>query len=843
MKASLRLLRDHLHFIIVITILLVVMTWPTFHYVFDTNVFWLPTGNRDIFMKFWNGWHGMRVFRGLSAFNSTDALFYPVGMSLNYHPHNVFHMILLASLRSLISVSNAYSLIYLFFIFVTALSGYFFLLYLLKDKWLALFGAVVFGLSQHVISHSHQPDINLLVTIPLALYAFHRGIAQARVKWMVICGVFIGISAFVGMYVFVCQILAFGVLGLYFAWSRWRNRKFWTSLLLVLTVAGLVSCVRIYPMMQNTEAFDDAIKKMAGRESGNDLMAFFVNYRNPVTAPLFFEAFDIEWEGVRLVNGWKHTSYLGYLPLVLMVIGFCRAKYRRNMLPWLLLLAPFFMLRLGSELRINDIVYSNVLLPKYYLDTLFPAVFEAVHETDHFHMGILLPLAILSCYGLKALIELLPARLRTSFILLCVFVLAFEYYTPLDSAILNRRDIKFNNWFLEQDDQESIRLINLPMGRDHAKIYLFYQTLNGYPHAEGVAHRTPQASYSFIVQNDLLNDWFTEKSVRCTPTNAAEYQSTVEELLEVGFSHVILHVRESGADDIRESFDNLLPAYKDTFAEVYLLTDMLDHCANLAMWLQEAPAHLRTFIQSHLHMRQSDTTVLSFHTGDTLSDQAMRYYAIMLESWNELIHVFEDEQGTADIVSTNPNDANSNRIATKNRIFWLIYNPQEISLPSSSTYAKILSGNLASCEIVNAAGNLTIDIHIDRAYPCELITDEDPPKLEYDNGIQLANVLHETDNDVLQLHFWWNHLKTRGYAYSVQIFNANGDKVQQIDDVFDLEPLARHDMDISSLAPGDYVAQLIVYNFETKQSQPGTILGTGLTFQRELEIARFTVEA
>ena len=50
--------RNHLHFIVVVGILLVVMTWPTIVYVFDTETFWLPTDGRDIYMKFWDAWYG-----------------------------------------------------------------------------------------------------------------------------------------------------------------------------------------------------------------------------------------------------------------------------------------------------------------------------------------------------------------------------------------------------------------------------------------------------------------------------------------------------------------------------------------------------------------------------------------------------------------------------------------------------------------------------------------------------------------------------------------------------------------------------------------------------------------
>lgn len=48
------ILRDHLHFILVVTLLTLVMTWPTIVYVFRTDVFWLPTGDStDIFIHMW----------------------------------------------------------------------------------------------------------------------------------------------------------------------------------------------------------------------------------------------------------------------------------------------------------------------------------------------------------------------------------------------------------------------------------------------------------------------------------------------------------------------------------------------------------------------------------------------------------------------------------------------------------------------------------------------------------------------------------------------------------------------------------------------------------------------
>ena len=74
-------------------------------------------------------------------------------------------------------------------------------------------------------------------------------------------------------------------------------------------------------------------------------------------------------------------------------------------------------------------------------------------------------------------------------------------------------------------------------------------------------------------------------------------------------------------------------------------------------------------------------------------------------------------------------------------------------------------------------------------------------------------------------------------------FDERGIKAYQKDFVIGSDPLRMHNIDIATLQSGHYSVRLIVYDFDTKQSQPGTVLSTGQGFQRELEIARFTVEA
>ena len=294
MLAIWRVLRSHLHFLLVALVLTIIMTWPTVVHVFDSEVFWLPTNNWDAFSRIWEVWHLERTIGALTSHNLTGMLFYPVGMSLDFYPYNLAHSLLFALFKLANPVSNAFNLTYLTIIIMSVFSGYIFLNYLFGDRWLALFGAVIFGFSQHVVGHAHHPELGLIATLPLALYALHRGILQVSLKWMSTAGALIGLTALIGMYVFLFLLLTVGILLFYFALSRWRRTGFWIGLAVMLVIAGSISMVRIFPMLQDQGSFGAALAKNAGEERANDLLASFVNYRHAVTTPLFVETFNID---------------------------------------------------------------------------------------------------------------------------------------------------------------------------------------------------------------------------------------------------------------------------------------------------------------------------------------------------------------------------------------------------------------------------------------------------------------------------------------------------------------------------------------------------------------------
>ena len=835
--------RNHLHFIVVVGILLIVMTWPTIVYVFDTETFWLPTDGRDVWMNIWDAWHGRSVFAGEASSNFTNMLFYPVGLSLDYNPNNLIQRTLLWMLQSVMGTSNAFSLIYLMIVIATALSAYVYVNYLFEDRWLALFGAVVFGFSQHVVGHPNHPMVNLISTIPLTLYALQRGINERKLNWMLLSGFFVGITAFIGLYVFVCLLLTLGLFFACFTYSIWRQQRFWVGTIMLFAVAGSISLIHVYPLIRDTSELSAALNKNVGREFNNDLVSFFVSGGHPWLTSVYDSAFNLDTSGDIDIREQHKTSYLGYVPILLIALGLSSLKYRRQMIPWLFLLLPFLILRLGSVLQINGEIYPSILLPKHFLNEVFPAVFKAFYEVDHFQIGVLLPLAVLSCFGLKVFLKSVRENHHSLIVIVAVALVALEYYQVPTSQIVLEQELAFNEWLGRELNQEEIRLINLPMGRRSSKLYGYYQTINEYPHVEGVANRTPETSYDYIRQNALLARWNKRSNMECGPGNFDHYVAAADQLLGDGFSHVICHQREPDAELVADSFSDIPPAYQDEYVSIYRLPDLRATCLDQVATYQNQLPDLLKFLNSPINQPRSDVALVYLSPAQDFSSEAQRYYENVLSEWKNLIHIVYDEQGAAGVTSSRVENTDLDSITTQNNVFLLIYNPQVSDPRSESEYATWMAQNLKSCQLKFSSEELIVEHLIDRDYPCELIVSETPLEVRYVNGIALANLLVDWDGDQLSIDSWWQRGNNSGYAYTIQVFNEQEEKQLQIDQVIDSRPLSHAQIDTSSLEPGDYVAKLIVYDIETGESQPGIVPQNLESFRRTLDIVHFTVDS
>ena len=575
------LLREHLHFVVVVTLLTLVMTFPTIVNVFRTDLFWLPTGgSHDVYVKMWDVWYGEQFLTGQADRYYTDLVFYPEGVSLTFHPLSIPHIITVNVLEMMAPLSNAYSLGYLLIIWLSALSAYVYLRWLFKDKWLALFGSVVFGFSPHVMIHPNHPHIAFVATVPLILYCLQRGLQVNRRLFAVISGLIFGLTTVVSLYTYVCVAITVGLVICAYALSKWREARFWRFIALLVLATALSSVWRILPMIEDYQSYQASMgwyrenfdEKWAIVDA--DLISNVVNHGHPIFGPLGQSLFQTPADAE--ISG---ASFLGYLPMILIGFGLCRRSTRRMMLPWLALCAVFLLLRLGPTLQINGTEFEAVHPPGYYVNQIAPSLYGAFVATDMFMIGAILPLAVMSCLGVLAIREWRPSLARGgSLCVVLALLVAFEYYVPIEGNLIPQEQFDHIDWLKSEADSDEIRLINVPMNWKNSKRYALYQLLSGFPHAEGHISRPPMSAYDYIRANIILGSWNEHQVISCVTVAPDEYVAALEKLAADGFSHVIFHRERRHGDRIADSFNNAQPSYHDDFVSIYRMSDLRDNC-------------------------------------------------------------------------------------------------------------------------------------------------------------------------------------------------------------------------------------------------------------------------
>ena len=623
----------------------------------------------------------------------------------------------------------------------------------------------------------------------------------------------------------------------YFAIRKWSSRSFWLHLVLLSLVIAAFLILRFYPMIVDPQGLSGALSKMAGSETGKDLLGYFINFRHPIIAPILTSLFPLKV----IDGGWHPAVFLGYVPLLLIALAIARSKARRRVIPWMLLVMPFLILRLGSFLSVNGTHFRSIILPKYYLAEAFPYLFRPFWATDNFHAGALFPIAVLACYGLLSLLQIVPPRRRLSVILVLAGAVAFEYYQRPTEKIIPEGRLAFIDWLLQEEDQDAIHLINLPFGGGYSKYYGFYQTYTGYPHVEGRPTRTPPIAFDFINRNLLLSTWRAGKIINCLPDNYGEFINAQNQLLADGFTHIILHRDLIGGQSTPHNFFNTPRSYQDEFASIYLVEDLLRNCDVPALLSKAAQTNVERAKESVVFPRNG-SSILSIQHYSAGDDEARQSYSAVLYNMRGFVPLDDNDISEASAPNSNSLEYGPNTTLAANSAILFAYDPQSAAPALIESYRRWVSHQFNSCGLVSSTANSEIEYFLRMGYSCDLAITDDPFEIHYDNNIQLGNLLPIQNENALDLYFLWKRLPEDSYSFSIQFFDADDNKALGQDFVIGLEPLAHHRIDFSALDPGDYQVKLIVYNFETRVSVPGTVISADAHFDRELEIMRLTIK-
>jgi hypothetical protein len=818
-------IRKHLPFLLVVPVLIILSTWPTFFYVFELDTFWLPSNGTDIWLEIWEAWYGGLIFTGQADLFYTDRLFYPEGVSLAYHQFTLPHMLVNSLLGRILPVSNAFNLSFLLNHFANAAAAYVLLLYMFRDKWISLFGAALVGISL-MVARASPFEQSTVATIPLAVYFLHRALCEVNWRFAILCGITAGFTAYIGSYVSVCILFTLGLYGCYLIWSRFKAPGTWRTVAIIALAMCIVGAPRLLPMLNNRDNIDDVIDFRSSRGPySNDL-------QNYVSHP-------------SLRSHQAQNSYLGALPLLLIAAGIWGKGTRRKMLPWLLILLFFITLSLGTFLTVGGVKYTQFLLPQHFLNELLPVVFRGFSKGHHWMIGALLPLAILSCFGLQALIRSVSYARFSQLVLLAIVLLALDlYHQPISSQTISESQLSFLEWLeSEEEDGPAIRLVHLPMNETFVRWYYnFLQSLSGYPQFEGGVNRVLPETYNYIGANLLLRRWKQGKPVHCLPNNRADYQAALDQLVGDGLTHVVLHT-VGFRRALSFSFESVPAAYEDEYVSIYRAQDLVESCDNFAIRSHNHLPHLQRLALSENIQPDPDITLLSAGPPHRLDDNQFTYYASVFGDWAGFAHLYLQD-GAVQVQSAQQIPGENFDLASLGQLL-LRLDARDASEPGTQqTLDEWLAPVYQPCPRVHDSADAVGEIWMSAEFPCSLVTSEQRLVVSYESGAELGNTLSTIENDALEVAFYWTS-RPEGddrLAYSIQVFDSAGSKVQQLDTAMPRRPLARHQLALSDLNRGAYVAKLIVYHSHTGLSDAGTVVGTQEHFERELEIARFAIE-
>lgn len=261
--------------------------------------------------------------------------------------------------------------------------------------------------------------------------------------------------------------------------------------------------------------------------------------------------------------------------------------------------------------------------------------------------------------------------------------------------------------------------------------------------------------------------------------------------------------------------------------------------------LYEAGLHFQDFIYNAETMPGRNELILGIHADDnrhhTVS-KILQYYRPVLSDWKHIVSIWQEDDYGEHILTGLPAYASLDAIVANSDGFWLIHNPENTDLENVAVYKDWLIQHYKPCKRFLESDVNIIEYYISVQMPCELRLSEQPFALRFDNGSELANIMVEKDAAALTVYAWWQQTQFGIYAYSLQVFDHDGAKAGlQSDDLIGNNGFYARRLDISSLPPGAYVVKLIVYDYVSLQSQAGTIVGADQRFERDVEIARFSI--
>jgi 6-pyruvoyl-tetrahydropterin synthase related domain len=519
----------------------------------------LVSHSTDVWILAWDNWWIQHALSTGQNIFYTNFLFFPQGVSLASHSFSFTHTLISALLQVFTNATAAYNLgIWLIFP-VAGLGMYGLARYVTRSRPAAWLAGLIFAFAPyHMTQALGHPHLSYVQFIPFAVLFILKAIEAPRLRYIVGAIVALVLTAYAGPHLLVVTLtwLAIFLPCEFIAQRRRVQRSVVLALSGILIGTLVLSLPLVLPAVSDVAQGQSAEELQTGDfdNTQTDALALLLPTRyHPVFGPSLTEIY----RDLGKNNQWM--PYLGWLALLLSIVGVI--AQRRRSIGWLISGLACLILALGAQLRFDGVTYP-VSLPFALLQNIFP--FSFLRSPDRFNIIVSLPLAILAAYGLASILQrLTSSAVRITITALASLVILFEYLSvPYPMMSLPETSPFLLN--LAHDNQPSA-VLDLPMGRNPSKLYLYFQTLHQQPLVEGHVSRTPARAYDFVEANAAL------RALR-SPDQSSDVPPTAwQALSQAGIRYIVIHLTMTNADQLQRyrAILDRPPLYTDPLVEVY----------------------------------------------------------------------------------------------------------------------------------------------------------------------------------------------------------------------------------------------------------------------------------
>ena len=520
----------------------------------------LVSHSPDVWILAWDNWWIQHAMSSGQNIFHTSFMFFPLGVSLASHSFSFTHTLISALLQVFSNATIAYNLAIWLIFPVAGLGMYWLARYVTRSRAAAWMAGLIYAFAPyHMTQALGHPHLSYVQFIPFAMLFILKTIETPRLRYVAGAIVALVLTAYAGPHLLVVTLtwLAIFLPCEFIAQRRRVQRSVLLALGIILIGTVVLSLPLVLPAVSDVAQGQSAEELQTGDfdNTQTDALALLIPTRYH---PVFGESLAAIYRDLGKNNQWM--PYLGWLALLLGVVGVI--AQRRRSIGWLISGLAAIILALGPQLRFGGVMYP-IALPFTLLQNIFP--FSFLRSPDRFNLIVSLPLAILAAYGLAAILQRLSSSTaRFAITVLASLVILFEYLSvPYPIMPLPETSPFILN--LAQNDQP-FAILDLPMGRNTSKVYLYWQTLHHQPLVEGHVSRTPARAYDYIEANAALRALRHPAQPLDTPP-AAAWQT----LSQAGIRYIVIHLTMRTAEQVQRYRDILArpPIYTDPLVEVY----------------------------------------------------------------------------------------------------------------------------------------------------------------------------------------------------------------------------------------------------------------------------------